>query len=460
MALRRGKDAMTLAEAIRCRESAVLADDPVQVTTDASVLKPATQSRKGGVKMAQKTTTRATLTALLGALVLAAPGMVFAQEENALDEYGEIPDKSIQIDVGPKTTFDLGGAVWLRGAVLNWVQEEDANRRGFYADQVRFSMSGTHGKSDSSDGFLKFSAQIRFWQYQRVIHHMWLGYEFNDRHDIEIGVTQVPFGILPATSNSFWYSMGYYHGIEDDRDAGIKYRYQNDGLDVHLAWFFNDEYNDSTALNRFAPDLVSDGVQQNDEENQANARVAYTFGESAENSTELGISLQYGEMPNRATGRRGDRWQSAVHFVGNYGKWNPKLQFARYEYNPENPAGVDDRLVLMGFFSDQRLVAAKANAVSASLRRFWDVNWGPFTDFNAYLDYSAIYKDEDEFGDTELINPGMMAQAGPVFVWLDFMWGKNAWWFNDSQGNSGPGQGSVNPDKFEFRANLSLQWYF
>ena len=321
-------------------------------------------------------------------------------------------------------------------------------------------MSGTHGKSDSSDGFLKFSAQIRFWQYQRVIHHMWIGYQFNDRHDIEIGVTQTPFGILPATSNSFWYSMGYYHGIEDDRDAGIKYRYQNDGLDLHLAWFFNDEYNDSTALNRFAPDLVSDEEQQNDEENQANVRVVYTFGEGTENSSEVGVSLQYGEMPNRATGRRGDRWQSAVHFVGNYGKWNPKLQIARYEYNPENPEGVDDRLVLMGFFSDQRLVAAKANAVSASLRRFWDVDWGPFTDFNAYLDYSAIFKDEEEFSDTQLINPGMVAQAGPVFVWLDFLWGKNGWWFNDSPEFSGPGPGSLNPDKWEFRANLSLQWYF
>ncbi|MDJ0905287.1 MAG: hypothetical protein QNI96_04650 [Woeseiaceae bacterium] len=399
---------------------------------------------------------------LLGALIYAAPGTVFAQEENALDENGEIPEKSIQIDVGPETEFNLGGAVWLRGALSYWVQEEDANRKGFYADQVRLSMSGTHGKdgSDPGDGYLKFSAQIRFWQYQRVIHHMWLGYQFNDRHDLQVGVTQAPFGILPATSNSFWYSMGYYHGIEDDRDAGIKYRYQNEGLDVHLAWFFNDEYNDSTALNRFAPDLVTDGDQQNDEENQANVRVAYTFGEGTQNSSEIGASLQYGEMPNRTTGRTGDRWQAAVHYVGNYDGWNPKLQVARYEYDPENPAGVDDRLVLMGFFSDQRLVAAEATAVSASLRRLWDVNWGPFTDFNAYLDYSAIYKEEDEFADTELINPGMMGQAGPVFVWLDFLWAKNGWWFNDSQANSGPGLGSVNPDKWEFRANLSLQWYF
>ncbi|MEL7161301.1 MAG: hypothetical protein AAFN92_11140, partial [Bacteroidota bacterium] len=129
-------------------------------------------------------------------------------------------------------------------------------------------------------------------------------------------------------------------------------------------------------------------------------------------------------------------------------------------YEPDNPADVDDRLVQMGFFESSRLVAAKANMLNASLKRDFTVDWWLFEEFDLYFDYSKIFKDEAAFADSELINPGAVLRAGPFYLWLDFMWGKNAWFFNDGPDSSGPGAGARNPDKFEYRQNLSIEWFF
>ena len=378
-----------------------------------------------------------------------------AQEENLKDS---IKQKSIRFKPSPRSNVNFGGAVWLRGVTIPYLQETTANKRGFYIDQFRMSVDGDYGIDDKTK--LTFSSQVRFFYYQTLIHHMWFGVDFNKNHTLKLGVTQVPFGTLPGSTNSFWYSLGYYVGLEDDRDAGIKYNYKKNGWDFYVAYFMNAEYNDATALNRFAPDLARSGDQQNEERNQVNIRIAKTFKESATFITELGVSGEIGQIKNRTTNSNGLRWKGAVHYVGTYGKWTPKLQLTRYEYKPENPDGVDNRLVNMGFFEDTRLVAAKANVINASIKKDFDIDWWLFEDLDIYFDYSKIYKDETSFADSVLINPGAVIRAGPLYIWFDFMWGKNAWYFNDSRDASGPGAGATNPNKFEFRQNISIEWFF
>ncbi|KPM32152.1 Hypothetical protein I595_1801 [Croceitalea dokdonensis DOKDO 023] len=380
---------------------------------------------------------------------------ILGQEENLKDS---IKEKGFKIKPTPKTNVNFGGAVWLRGVTIPYLQDTPSNKRGFYIDQFRMSVDGDYGVDGATK--LIFSSQIRFFSYQTLIHHMWVGAKLNNNHTIKLGVTQVPFGTLPGSTNSFWYSLAYYVGLEDDRDAGIKYHFNKNGWDFHLAYFMNAEYNDASALNRFAPDLAILGDQQNEERNQGNIRLTKIFEDDASNSSELGFSGEIGQIKNRTTSKNGLRWKGALHYVGNYGKWHPKFQLARYVYEPENPDGVDDRLVLIGYFSDIRLVAAKANLLNASIKRDFDLDWWLFDHMNIYMDYSKVYKDEASFADSELINPGAVLRAGPLYIWFDFMWGKNAWFFNDSQNASGPGAGSLNPNKFEFRQNISIEWFF
>jgi hypothetical protein len=227
-----------------------------------------------------------------------------------------------------------------------------------------------------------------------------------------------------------------------------------------VAYFANEEYNDPSNLERFSGDLVYSGEQQNSERNQGNLRIAYTLGHGTENTVQLGLSGQAGQIFNRVTERDGHAWQAAAHADINLGRTNIRLQATRYEYHVENPEGVDDRLVLMGLFADQRLIASKANLLNANLKRSWETNWAPLTSFSTYLDYSHVFKDESSFYDSQLFNPGFFAEFGQFHVWGDILWGKNGWWFNDNMENSGPGAGAIRPEDWEFRMLVTIGWFF
>jgi hypothetical protein len=390
-------------------------------------------------------------------LLLVALGWVTfgsAQEEPAPDaaettrEEGDTP---LALELGD-TTFTFGGAVWVNYAYQEWRSPDQGKKRDLRFDNVRLSFDGTHGEH------LLFSAQYRIYEYTRALHHGWFGYRWGDGNQVELGVTQVPFGILPFATHSFWFGLGYNLGMEDDYDAGVKWHRDDGPLDLHLAFFWNEEYGDATSLDRYSTDLVRAGDQQNEESGQLNLRLAYTLGEGTDSSTELGLSGEYGRMDNLTTERSGDRWKAAVHYLGRYGDWNPEVQVARYEYEPENPAGLDDRLVLLGNLTSTRLVAAEGTVVNLNLRRFWDVDWGPFERFNAYVNYSHHLKDEDAFKDSQLVNPGCVFEAGPFWIWVDFLLGRNAWYLNDSPEHSGPGPGGT--DDWEYRFNVNFEWYF
>lgn len=184
---------------------------------------------------------------------------ISAQEENLHDS---IKSRFLRIKPTPESSVNFGGALWLRSVNIPYLQDTEANQRGFYIDQLRFSIDGDYGIDEKTK--LNFSTQVRFFQYQTMIHHMWIGVDWNKYHTLKLGVSQVPFGTLPGSTNSFWYSLGYYVGLEDDRDSGIKYNYNHNGWDVTFAYFMNAEFNNASALNRFAPDLVTSGDQQNE----------------------------------------------------------------------------------------------------------------------------------------------------------------------------------------------------
>lgn len=361
------------------------------------------------------------------------------------------PAPSRAEDDDSETTFRLSGALWINYAYQEWRSPDQGRKRDLRFDNLRLSVDGSHGEH------LLFSGQYRLYGYTRALHHGWLGYRFDPRNRLEVGVTQVPFGLLPWATHSFWFGLGYYVGAEDDYDAGVKWHHDGEAWDVHAAFFLNEEYGDATSLARFSVDVVRAEEQQNEERNQGNLRVAYTFGKEGA-TTELGISGEYGGLDNLTTERTGSRWQAAFHYLGRYGDWNPELQVMRYVYDPENPAGVDDRLVLMGNLTSSRLVAAKGTLINANLRRFWDVRWGPFQKFNAYYNYSHLLKDESSFEDSQLHDPGAVLQAGPLWIWIDLLVGKNAWYLNDSPQASGMGPGGTN--EWETRFNVNFEWYF
>ena len=83
----------------------------------------------------------------------------------------------------------------------------------------------------------------------------WIGYRFNDSHRLQIGLTTVPFGVLPYTGNNYFFNLNYYAGLEDDADMGIKYLFHKDRWELSLAYFQNADLS-GTAMPMTSPDAI------------------------------------------------------------------------------------------------------------------------------------------------------------------------------------------------------------
>ena len=372
--------------------------------------------------------------------------------QRRLEMLGVEEAKIQEKEVKPEIEVDIGGAVWINFAYQDWVGDDDGRKDDLRFDNLRLAIDSTYGN------FL-MSAQYRFYSWSRALHHMWMGYQFNEDNQIKLGVTQVPFGILPFGSHNFWFMIPYYVGLEDDYDAGIKWRYGfADDWTLDLAFYLNEEYGDATDLDRYSVDVVRVGDQQNDERNQINLRLVYDWEHTEKSHTELGVSGRYGDLDNRTTKKTGDYWAAAVHADVFLGPWNLMLEGIRYEYNPENPVGVSDDLMLMGNLGSTRLVAAKADIFVANIAYDFGAVWGPIERLNVYNNWSYMRKDESSFRNSYINDTGCLVAMGPFWIWIDFILGKNAWYLNDSETNSGFGPGGT--DDWEKRFNVNFEWYF
>ena len=57
-----------------------------------------------------------------------------------------------------------------------------------------------------------------------------------------------------------------------------------------------------------------------------------------------------------------------------------------------------------------------------------------------------------------MMKVSLISSLGPFWIWMDYILGKNAWYLNDSEENSGFGPGGT--DEWERRLNVNFEWYF
>ncbi|MGM0428506.1 MAG: hypothetical protein ACQEQ7_14880 [Thermodesulfobacteriota bacterium] len=357
------------------------------------------------------------------------------------------------------------------------VQEEGLKLGG----ALRFTYAYRDFKKDSRDkgGDLEFdifrlnldgafkdiliSAEYRWYSYMNVIHHGWVGYDFTGAWQGQLGVTEVPFGILPYASHNWWFGVPYYVGLEDDYDLGFKMIYDQRPWNLQWAFFKNGEWGDPSNLDRYSFDVVEALGQTNEETNQINGRLAYTWDRSGLGSTELGLSGQLGQLYNRTTGSMGTHWAAAAHLNGFYGPWNLMLECARYSFSPKNPPGMDDRTVIMGAFGTAFPVAADGTLVVANLSYDFPLTLGPINKLTFYNDYSILLKDEDDFHNTQINTLGCLISAPPIYTYVDLVMGKNAPFLGvPTDIHSTPhGLGPGDPDAdWETRFNINIGYYF
>ncbi|QHI68680.1 hypothetical protein [Tichowtungia aerotolerans] len=352
----------------------------------------------------------------------------------------------------------IGGAARVNYSYRDW--DED------YKEQGEFGLDTLRINLDLKTNNLIGSLEYRYYRDKHadghdyhMLHHGWLGWEEKD-WQVQVGVHQVPFGILPWASHNYFFQMAYYVGLEDDYDFGVKYIRDSGPWNVQLAYYVEDEGSwggDSDDSARYSIDPVDEGGAGTEEQHQGNIRVAYTVEHSETHTSEFGASLQVGGLHNENSGDDGTHYAAALHLNETCGRWNLMLEALRYEYSALSGDPGGGRTITMGSYDYSYNVAAAGNIYSAGVAYGLPVEWGPITKLTFYNDFSILQKDDDAFSDSMQNILGCSVSAGRFFTYIDIASGKNQPWLGPNW-TDGLGQGG--DDGWSTRFNVNIGFYF
>ena len=381
--------------------------------------------------------------------------------------------------------FTVGGAVRYNVFLRDYEDGEFGFADGqFTWDTWRLNISGVNSAGVILD--LEYRFYPTFGTH--FIHHGYFGYEFEDESQIHVGVHQVPFGDQTWASHSWWFSGAYYMGLEDDYDTGLKYVTNLGGLDVALAYYFQPEPAGPSPTGyeawpsygtggsgRYSYDIIPKTADSENwlfdtpdeentamsvyERNQVNARAAKTFEIGDLGASEVGLSVQYGQIYNSALDENGSHYALAAHLDANLKKFNVKLFGIYYNHDTKWDNGDEAEVVPMGAYgSGVYPVAAEATVLNLGVSYPVAVDFGPVSSLTFYNDYTLTNKMNENFTDTQQNILGFMVTAGSVYTYFDIAMGKNQPWLTNTFGK---GLGVGHPDaEWNIRYNINIGYYF
>ena len=371
------------------------------------------------------------------------------EKENFLSDILNSSEKAKVDSIKILPKIKIGGALRLNYSYKNYDQE-NMDRMGDFG----FELFRLNADIDYKDIFL--SVEYRWYGNFNAIRYGYFGYHLTDNSSIQIGIHQVPFGILPYASHSFWFNATYYLGFEDDYDAGIKFIYDDDDWNLQAAFYKNPEYIDSERYGRYSFDLVTDDIQGNQEINQFNIRSAYKWNINEELLMNLGLSLEAGQIYNKYTKEKGNRHAFALHNNLFYKKWNMQLQWISYEFNPKNPENLSEKTILFGAFMFPFEVSTKADVYTFNLANDIHINKKYLDRIKVYLNMSMVSPKHDYGSNSKQIVVGTTLIKRGLYAYFDYIFGQNMWF------SGGPGIGLAHPEDetWNSRLNINFGYYF
>ncbi|GAB3657303.1 outer membrane beta barrel protein [Echinicola sediminis] len=341
---------------------------------------------------------------------------------------------------------------------------------------------------DSYSEGLQLSFEYRFYPTfnAHFVKYGWIGYRFNEQWNLQMGITQVPFGLLTYASHSWWFQAPYYLGLEDDHQMGFNLTHTFDEWTFNFAYFPLSEPRGTSdpafgpySSARYSYDVVAVEGNANIERNQLNFRTSKKLG-----TTEVGISLQWLEIFNQSTQNKGQQQAAAIHAEWEQGRWNLKSEILYYNYHKVR----DDSSVLLnsvqmgGYGFGTYDVASEAVLYLVGLAYDIPVQWGPISNIQIYNDYSYMHKPGKislgnqlhSFQKSQQNVLGALISAGKIYTYVDIASGYNHPWISDSFGGSAMGAGrgaqydqpvsATNPidqnPEWNTRVNINLGYYF
>lgn len=348
---------------------------------------------------------------------------------------------------------DIGGALRFNYNLSSWKPEQKKRGGDFGYDMFRINAIAAYRG-------IYVNAEYRHYSEAfggGMLKQGWFGYKFNEFEELQVGLTQVPFGIQQYNSHNWFFNLGYYMGLEDDHDMGIKYMKLGATWEYQLAYFKNAEELSFGNTSAVSPSRYSYDVAGNNKEvHQANAKLLYKWGETLQ--SQLGVSGQYGGLYNIVTNETGDHYAMAVHYEADYKLWNLKTEAMVVSHNPENAEGNSEEIITMAAYGAPYEVAADFNLYTIAISRDVPVNWGPVSNLQFYNDFGFMQKKQKSFEDSYMNVTGILVTAGNLYTYIDYAAGYNHSWLG---GNFVNDFAEGIPDaKSEARFNINFGYYF
>ncbi|WP_291545973.1 hypothetical protein [Bacteroides sp.] len=351
-----------------------------------------------------------------------------------------------------KPQYQLGGALRFNYNYSDW-KAGNTKRGGDFG----FDVFRLNAKASYKEFFL--DAEYRFYPSTSgggMLKHGWLGYRINEYQHVQLGLTVVPFGIQPYTSNSYFFNINYYLGLEDDSDMGIKYSYRKNAWEFAAAFFKNSDELQFGSDSESSPDRYAYDVGgRNKEVNQGNLQLIYHFGQSVKQ--QVGASVLLGGLYNLDTEKMGTHYAMAVHYVVDYSNWNLKLQYANRKLSPRNKVGEDRSEVVMSAYGSSYYIASHFNLYSAALAYTFQLNKGVWRSVQVYNDFSLMEKLQHGYANSIQNVTGCLIDLKPVYVYVDCALGKNHAWLGGDWERSFSHNTS---DAWGVRLNVNMGYYF
>ncbi|MFI8716291.1 hypothetical protein ACIGHF_00140 [Stenotrophomonas sp. NPDC077464] len=334
--------------------------------------------------------------------------------------------------------IDIGGAVRFN---YGWLD---------YGPTSRLQLELLRADVKAGAGPLFFSAQYRWYDGFDAVHHAYVGWNVNQDAQLKAGIQQVPFGLLPTVSQSFWFGSGYYLGIEDDYDPGVTYHHQRGNHAWTLGWFSGDEYGSGARYDRYSFDVAQTAALPYRERERVHLRYEHA-GSLGDGELLLGVSAFSGQVQDTTTRRHHGHQGAAVHAQWKREGWTTQLQWARYRYDVPG-----DRIAMSAFMAPFE-IAAEADVPSLNVAySFGARRW--LDDITCYNNLSMTRPLGRGPGvrDSWQNVTGCSLQKGIMLTYVDWIAGRNMWF----AGGDGIGIDEGGPSRWHSRLNLNIGFYF
>ncbi len=367
--------------------------------------------------------------------------------------YGFLSPGINSVNAQEKPKIDVGGALRFNYNLSSWKDGQKDRGGDFGYDMFRVNFNAEWKG-------IYLDAEYRLYSEAfggGFLKQGWVGYRFNERDEIQVGLNQVPFGLQQYNSHNWFFNLTYYFGLEDDHDMGVKFLHIDDKFEYNLAFYKNAEELQFGGDTESSPDRYSyDVVGRNKEVNQFNGKLIYKFGDSIKNR--IGFSAQYGGLYNLDTKETGSHNGLALHYEANFSNWNFKLQAMTIDNNPENGPDQSNDILQMGAYGVPYEVASDFNIYTLAFSKSVPVELGPVSNLEFYNDFGYMDKKVESFEDSFMNVTGVLVTAGHLYTYIDYAAGYNHSWLG---GNFVDDFSTGNPDaNWEARFNINIGYYF